>query len=281
VAPGSSDSGAASRLIGSLGSSAETPAQTLEEATAIGLLPQRIAAWIAGSVGSVGLLLSALGLYGLAAFSVLQRTRELALRMALGATRESVMSLVLGQSARLALVEGAIGVALALGVSLVLRTLLIGIRPADPLAFGTAVSTLAIVLLAASWFPARRASQLDPMRVFRAEWPSRPTACIRAEVKRYRSCTKLGRGRERRTETGYRRDGKRLRGRADLAGRRAAFARFRNGSTGTAVAHRGDDVGGSRAAGRRERRRPQEVIARRSAKEATARAELSPRGFHF
>jgi hypothetical protein len=57
-------------------------AQTLEEATAIGLLPQRIAAWIAGSVGSAGLLLSALGLYGLAAFSVVQRTRELALRMA-------------------------------------------------------------------------------------------------------------------------------------------------------------------------------------------------------
>jgi len=144
-------------------------AQTLEEATAIGLLPQRIAAWIAGSVGSVGLLLSALGLYGLAAFSVVQRTRELALRMALGATRESVMTLVLGQSARLALVGGAVGVALALGVSLVLRSLLIGIRPVDPLAFGTAVSTLAIVLLAASWFPARRASQLDPMRVLRAE----------------------------------------------------------------------------------------------------------------
>jgi putative ABC transport system permease protein len=144
-------------------------AQTLEEATAIGLLPQRIAAWIAGSVGSVGLLLSALGLYGLAAFSVVQRTRELALRMALGATRESVMTLVLGQSALLALVGSAIGVALALGVSLVLRSLLIGIRPVDPLAFGTAVSTLAIVLLAAAWFPARRASQLDPMRVLRAE----------------------------------------------------------------------------------------------------------------
>jgi ABC-type lipoprotein release transport system permease subunit len=59
--------------------------------------------------------------------------------------------------------------ALALGVSLVLRSLLIGIRPVDPLACGTAVSTLAIVLLAASWFPARRASQLNPMRVLRAE----------------------------------------------------------------------------------------------------------------
>ena len=144
-------------------------AQTLEEATTIGLLPQKIAAWIAGSVGSVGLLLSALGLYGLAAFSVAQRTREIALRMALGASRESVLALVLGQSARLALAGGAIGLALAIGLGMVLRSLLIGIGPIDPVAFGTAVFTLALVLLAASWFPARRASRLDPMRALRAE----------------------------------------------------------------------------------------------------------------
>jgi putative ABC transport system permease protein len=144
-------------------------AQTLREATAIGLLPQKIAAWIAGSVGSVGLLLAALGLYGLAAFSVAQRTREIALRMALGATRESVLALVLRQSARLALIGGVVGLALALGVGMVLQSLLIGIRPIDPVAFGTAVSTLVVVLLAASWVPARRASRLDPMRALRSE----------------------------------------------------------------------------------------------------------------
>lgn len=144
-------------------------AQTLQQATAIGLLPQKVAAWIAGSVGTVGLLLAALGLYGLTAFSVAHRTREIAVRMALGATRGSVLSLVLGQSARLALIGGAVGLALALGVGMVLQSLLIGIRPIDPIAFGTALVSLMAVLLAASWVPARRASLLDPMRALRSE----------------------------------------------------------------------------------------------------------------
>jgi len=144
-------------------------AQTLQEATAIGLLPQKIAAWIAGSVGLVGLLLAALGLYGLAAFSVAQRTREIAVRMALGATRESVLALILRQAARLALIGGGVGLALALGVGMVLQSLLIGIRPIDPVAFGAAALTLMVVLLAASWVPARRASRLDPMRALRSE----------------------------------------------------------------------------------------------------------------
>ena len=143
--------------------------QTLEAATAIGLLPQLIAAWIAGSVGAVGLLLAALGLYGLTAFSVAQRTREIAVRMALGATRESVLSLVLRQSARLAATGAVVGLALAIGVSLLLRGLLIGIQPVDPLAFGIATVLLAGVLLAASWAPARKASRMDPMRALRAE----------------------------------------------------------------------------------------------------------------
>ena len=89
--------------------------------------------------------------------------------MALGATRGSVLALVLRQSARLALIGGGVGLALALGVGMVLQSLLIGIRPIDPVAFGTAVSSLMVVLLAASWVPARRASLLDPMRALRSE----------------------------------------------------------------------------------------------------------------
>ena len=143
--------------------------QTLKEATAIGLLPQRLAAWIAASVGSIGLLLAALGLYGLTAFSVAQRTREIALRMALGASREAVLSLVLRQSGRLAIVGTAVGFALAVGLGMLVRSLLVGVGSVDPVAFGLATLVLSAVLLAASWVPARRASRLDPMRALRAE----------------------------------------------------------------------------------------------------------------
>ena len=143
--------------------------QTLEQATTLALLPQRLAAWIASSVGTIGLLLAALGLYGITAFSVAQRAREIALRMALGATRESVLSLVLRQGGRLALVGTVIGLALAAGVSQLLGGLLVGIGSIDPLAFGTATILLMLVLLAATWVPARRAAGLDPMRALRAE----------------------------------------------------------------------------------------------------------------
>jgi predicted permease len=143
--------------------------QTLKDATAIGLLPQRLAAWIAGIVGSIGLLLAALGLYGLTAFSVAQRTREIALRIALGASRQAVLSLVLRQSGRLAVIGTAIGFALAIGLAMLVRSLLVGVGSVDPLAFGLATLILTGVLLVASWVPARRASRMDPMRALRAE----------------------------------------------------------------------------------------------------------------
>ena len=108
-------------------------------------------------------------LFAAAAFSVVQRTREIAVRMALGATGESVLALILRQAACLALIGAGVGLALALGVGMVLQSLLIGIRPIDPVAFGAATLTLMVVLLAASWVPARRASRLDPMRALRSE----------------------------------------------------------------------------------------------------------------
>jgi predicted permease len=143
--------------------------QTLEEATTLALLPQRLAAWIAGSVGTIGLLLASLGLYGLTAFAVAQRTREIALRMALGATREHVLSLVLRQSGLLALIGAGIGLGLALAVSRLLESLLVGVGSVDPIAFGVATLLLLAVLVAAAWAPARRAAGMDPMRALRAE----------------------------------------------------------------------------------------------------------------
>jgi predicted permease len=142
---------------------------TFEQATTLALLPQRLAAWIAGTVGTIGLLLAALGLYGLTAFSVAQRGREIAVRVALGATRQSVVSLVLRQSGRLAALGTAIGLALAVGISQLLTSLLVGIGAVDPLAFGIATILMTGVLVVATWAPARRAAATDPMRALRAE----------------------------------------------------------------------------------------------------------------
>ena len=88
--------------------------------------------------------------------------------MALGATRRGVLSLVLRQAGRLALIGAAVGLALAIAASQLLSSLLVGIGPIDPLAFGVATVVLIGVLLAASWVPAAP-SQMDPMRALRAE----------------------------------------------------------------------------------------------------------------
>ena len=143
--------------------------QTMETATTLGLLPQRIAAWVAGTVGVVGLLLAAFGLYGLTAFSVVQRTREIAIRVALGSSREAVLWLIMRQSGRLAIIGTTIGAGLAVGASILLERLLIGLAPIDPAAFGTAIAALVSVMLAASLVPARRAMGMDPMIALRAE----------------------------------------------------------------------------------------------------------------
>jgi putative ABC transport system permease protein len=143
--------------------------QTLEAATTLSLIPQVIAAWVAGCVGTVGVLLAAFGLYGLMAFAVAQRTREIAIRMALGSSNEGVMWLFMRQAGRLALAGATIGGALAVLCSLLLKSLLIGLGPVDPLAFGGAMALLAGVMIAASVLPARRAARMDPMRALRSE----------------------------------------------------------------------------------------------------------------
>lgn len=145
--------------------------QSLDEATAIALVPQKVAAWVAGSVGVLGLFLAALGLYGLTAFLVEQRTREIAIRMALGATTGEVRSMVLRRAARLAVIGTVIGLLAALGAGSVVQSmsLLIDVRPTDPLSFVGLSSVLAAVLFIASDLPARRAARTDPAVTLKAE----------------------------------------------------------------------------------------------------------------
>lgn len=144
-------------------------AQTLEDLTAIGLLPERVAASASGSLGLVGLLLAAIGIYGVTAYAVASRTREIGIRIALGAQQADVMGMVLGQGMSLAAIGTAIGLALAAAVSRLLAMWLFGIPPLDLITFAGAATLLAVVGLAACYVPARRATQVDAMEALRYE----------------------------------------------------------------------------------------------------------------
>jgi predicted permease len=143
--------------------------QSFEDAAAIGLLPQKLAAWIAGSVGTIGVLLAALGLYGLMAFLVSQRTREIAIRMALGASAKAVRSMVLKQAGMLAAIGGAVGLVLAGAVGTLAQSLLVGVAAIDPISYGGTAVLFAAVLAIAAWLPARRAATTDPATALRSE----------------------------------------------------------------------------------------------------------------
>jgi len=142
---------------------------TLPEMTAFTLLPQRLASWLAASMAMIGVFLASIGIYGLTAYNVGQRTREIGIRMALGALRSQVMRSVIGGSAALA----AIGVGLGLlgasfGTSL-LTEMLYGIEPLDPTSFVGSAALFAAVAIVASLVPARRAASVNPVDALRAE----------------------------------------------------------------------------------------------------------------
>ena len=146
-----------------------TESLTLSDVTAIGVIPQRIAASVAGTLGIVGLLLAAIGIYGVTSYAVSRRTREIGIRMALGADRRSVLRLVLRQGLVLASIGAGIGVVFAAVGSRFLESLLFGIRGLDPLTFGGACLLFAVVTVVASYVPARRAARVDPMVALRNE----------------------------------------------------------------------------------------------------------------
>jgi predicted permease len=146
-----------------------TTALPLEQVTALTLIPQRIAGAVAGSLGLVVLLLAAIGIYGVTSYSVDRRTREIGIRMALGANRATVLRLVIRQGMLLTAVGVAIGLAAGAAGAQVLRSLLFGVSAVDPIAFGGAAVLFGAVALAASYLPARRATRVDPMVALRAE----------------------------------------------------------------------------------------------------------------
>ena len=125
--------------------------------------------WLLVSLGGIGLLLSALGLYAVLAYSVTRRTREVGIRMAVGASRNQVRSLFLRRGVRL-IVNGLIlGIVLAISAGEYVRSLLFGVAPADPWALATVVVILGVVGGLACWLPARRAARIHPMEALRYE----------------------------------------------------------------------------------------------------------------
>jgi predicted lysophospholipase L1 biosynthesis ABC-type transport system permease subunit len=143
--------------------------QTMEDAIAFTLLPQRVASRLLSLAGGLGLLLAAVGLYGVLSFLVAQRTREVGVRMALGAEAGQVVRMVVRRGLRLAAVGAVVGLVLAALVTRFLQSLLFGVSAFDPAVF--ALMTLATLAIAgfASWIPARRASGVDPMVALRHE----------------------------------------------------------------------------------------------------------------
>ncbi len=122
-----------------------------------------------GCFAGLALLLAAIGIFGVISYSVAQRTHEIGIRVALGARREQVLRLVVGQGLVLALIGTAGGLAGALALTRYLRTLLFDVSPTDPLTFIGVPLVLCVVALAASYLPARRAMKIDPMQALRYE----------------------------------------------------------------------------------------------------------------
>jgi predicted permease len=142
---------------------------TLTDLSTIALLPQRLAGWIAGALGLVALVIAGIGVYGVTAYTVARRTRELGIRVALGATPRHVVRLVFGQSALLTAIGLALGLGLGLAATLVLSSLLFGVGATDPIVFGASAAIFGALSFAASVVPARRALAIDPTVALRSE----------------------------------------------------------------------------------------------------------------
>jgi len=115
----------------------------------------------------VALLLAAIGIFGVMANLVAERTREIGVRLAVGARREDVLAMILGRAARLTGVGVCAGLLLAFGLAHGVAGLIYGVSPNDPLVFGGITATIIALALGASWFPARRAARIDPMEALR------------------------------------------------------------------------------------------------------------------
>jgi ABC-type antimicrobial peptide transport system permease subunit len=141
----------------------------MEEIVESSLSRQQFNMWLMTVFGFVALLLAAIGIYGLMAYSVQQRTQEIGIRLALGARLDQVRNMVVAQGMRLAAVGVVIGLGAAYGLTQFISAFLFGVESHDPLTFGGVPLLLGLVALAAIWIPARRASRVELLKALRYE----------------------------------------------------------------------------------------------------------------
>jgi putative ABC transport system permease protein len=142
---------------------------TMDEAVAASVAQPRFRMWLLGLFATAATLIATCGIYGLMAYAVTQRRREIGVRMALGAQRRDVLRLVLTRALRIVVAGLIAGLAGAVGVTRVLQRFLFGVTPTDPVAFTIVTLLLMAVALTAAWLPARRAARIDPCAALRAE----------------------------------------------------------------------------------------------------------------
>jgi predicted lysophospholipase L1 biosynthesis ABC-type transport system permease subunit len=145
------------------------PVRSLDQEMQLFFLPQRMAAWVAGLMGVFGLILGAVGVYGVTAFAVGQRTREIGVRLALGARPVDITRLMVRRGLIAPVVGMTIGLALALILTRALTAILTGISATDPIAFGGVALALGTVAVVATLLPVLRATRIDPATTLRSE----------------------------------------------------------------------------------------------------------------
>ena len=141
--------------------------RTMHAAMGFALLPARLAAGVVSAFAFLALFLAAIGLYGVIAYSVSQSARDIGIRMALGARAGDVLRLVIRGGMTLTAIGLALGLGLGIALSQLMRGLLYGVSPADPLSYAAAIAVLAATALLAVYVPARRATKVDPMVALR------------------------------------------------------------------------------------------------------------------
>jgi putative ABC transport system permease protein len=143
--------------------------RTMEEIEATNIARQRLNMMLLAIFGSAGLLMAAIGVYGVMSYSVQQRTQELGVRMALGAQASNLRNMVIRQGMTLTLIGVVVGAGGALWLTHFLKSFLFGVKPLDPISFIATPLLLSFVALASIWAPAIRATRVDPMTALRVE----------------------------------------------------------------------------------------------------------------